>query len=669
MNDVLMKPKEHVWKTVLLLLAAIVASFAAVVFTAYDPEFLVMDFDAATLRRFVRLPGEIGAVHTLAFAGVFLLFRRNLKGKTDLRALILSCCFSLFLSVGLSYRLFTDATFFFASKKQFLFALFLTGGNALVLYTLLKELFRAADGMRSAAPDGTGTTGERKTFFLVAGLLLLCWLPFELGFFPGSVPYDGRKQLLIYDGVVELTNDHPYFATYFFGALYRLGERVFGDNAVFAIVLCQNLAAAAVFSGVCVFLRKLCGSKTVFVCSVLFYALVPVFWAYAQSVIKDTLFFVCFTWLLLEAARILFSKEPVGKGTYFRLETAAVLTAVFRNNGFPIALLLLLALILGAPKLRRRAVLLSGACIVVVSVFATAAVPAYLRIPEANPFESLSIPIQQVARCVTVHGEEMTAEEKEAVEALMPAELFRNYKPGISDPVKGELKSRVASPDGAFRTLWLRCLQRYPATCADAFMNHVYGWIDPFYVTGDQGQYQFHIREAFERTNPAFKDSGYVYSAYVFPETLRLLSKNVAELANRVPFVQLLCMPGIWFWAALTALAGALAARDKKGVLFLVPVLVYHIGCFFSPVNGCLRYVLPLIAAAPLTVGCVLLRHADGGTVPEAGEEYRGSLLGTPLRTLGFVLALGLFVFAAGRGRAVTPHTESPAPAAQTETR
>lgn len=69
-----------------------------------------------------------------------------------------------------------------------------------------------------------------KHYLLVAFLLILAgWLPYILIFWPGSVPYDGFRQLNMFAGNQRFTNKHPWELSLIMGALMTIGN-VISDN-------------------------------------------------------------------------------------------------------------------------------------------------------------------------------------------------------------------------------------------------------------------------------------------------------------------------------------------------------------------------------------------------------------------------------------------------------
>lgn len=546
----------------------------------------------------------------LVFIAICLLFSRFLPGKVDKTAAVLSFCYSLLLSIGLSYRLFSDARFFFASIAQFIVSLLLTAGNGLILYSVVKGILLYIDRRSEntvSLQENASVGSDRRLILRLAVIFLICWLPLELAFFPGAVPHDGRAQLLMYDGVRTLTNDHPFISTYVFGWLYHFFQNFLGQNAPFGIVLLQNISGALVFASICAFIRKNGASKALYVSSVVYYALLPAWWAYFDIVVKDTLFFVFYSWFILEYIRLLTGRYEKERTVFFRLAAAGLLTCAFRNNGILIVLPSLLILTVLFIKRKRKSFITGSVVTAAIALFMNIGMPRLLHVKKTNIFELLSIPVQQIARCVVLHGEEFSEEEIASVEKIMPMEIFSEYRPCISDYIKNPIKHNIQKPyKKNFLNVWFHFLKKYPLTYVDAAMNHVFGYTDPFYLTTELGQYSLYNKDFITEN-----DKGIVYSSYAFSNKVWGSAYEYALFGNNIPGIQLLCVPGIYTWITILVLAISVRRKDKYGVYRTVPALLYIVGCFASPANGLMRYMLPVMATTPLMLGTVFIRKKE----------------------------------------------------------
>lgn len=100
--------------------------------------------------------------------------------------------------------------------------------------------------------------------------------------------------------------------------------------------------------------------------------------------------------------------------------------------------------------------------------------------------------------------------------------------------------------------------------------------------------------------------------SYVTPYRLRSLMEGYAELWRRVPGLAQLLNPGTYTWILLL-MAGYFFYRKRYlGILVLAAPALNVAVCLASPVNGLLRYAMPVMACLPvLLYWCLEWSHAS----------------------------------------------------------
>ena len=115
-----------------------------------------------------------------------------------------------------------------------------------------------------------------------------------------------------------------------------------------------------------------------------------------------------------------------------------------------------------------------------------------LGIGRSSVGEALSVPLQQIARTVKIHGVDRDNGDFQILEEVLPniEQLGEKYNSGISDPVKegDTFRSREFQKDPLrYGRSWLRLGLRYPNTYIDAALLQSYGYwypdLDYFNVT------------------------------------------------------------------------------------------------------------------------------------------------------------------------------------------
>ena len=223
------------------------------------------------------------AVFLVLVPALLLLYHKLLKRQGSFlpSAAVVAVLFSLFLLVGQSYELTDSWDPLLATPLCRIVALLMLLGYGIFFYLLTAALFHHLDRQTGEVPAKLRRRERRRLFWIALAVLAVCWLPYLALCYPGSLTYDAQWQLGQFFGQTEATNHHPWFST-----LLNVG--------IFLYVLFQSAVCAAVFGAICVQVQVLTGRRAAFWLALLYYALVPSWGAYAQMVVKDTLFYGVF---------------------------------------------------------------------------------------------------------------------------------------------------------------------------------------------------------------------------------------------------------------------------------------------------------------------------------------------------------------------------------------
>ena len=517
---------------------------------------------------------------------------------------LIAAFFSLFTLVGISYSTQGSWVFIFGNKKQFLIAAMAFIGYFLLFDVVLSLLYQYLEGRslyRVRVKRPFPVFIEKHYRFCSFMAIYLCWLPWIIVFFSGSVPADGYRQLDMYFGGENFTTRHAWVLTMFVGFLMSVGRLVSDNMGVFLIILVTSLMECFCYAVTCDKLKKWKAPKPFCIGSVLFFGLMPMFGAYAQTVIKDsvfTAFFALFMALYLECAIPALQKcSGHGRGRQMAALTfVGLLTCFTRNNGIYMvfaAMLLLAFLTVGRMRLLSLvlALVIFGGHAVSEKVVAPA-----LGISSISSRVYFSIPFQQTARYLACYPEDVTEEEAEAIDGVLNySQLANRYNPELSDPVKATYRSGEITKEKLVRYFkaWFSMFKKHPGVYVEATLNNVYGYFYPFYHNTVQGPYRFYMKENTEYS--------FDY-AYVFPNKVRQVMAQYAYLWRRIPGLAQICNSGAYTWM-LMILAGYLIYRKRwKGLLAMAAPFLNVAVCVASPVNGMFRYVFPLVACMPVVI-------------------------------------------------------------------
>ncbi len=487
----------------------------------------------------------------------------------------------------------------------------------LVAYLLLSLLFRWFDkhtGWRTFNPSGFFA---RHPFLISAIIIALAWLPYLIVYFPGTLTWDGARSMNQFITDAPLENHHPVLMNALYAGLMTLGRTLYSDNlGLLLVVGFQYAACVAAFSLSVRQLVRMEAPRGLTVASLVFYAIYPGWGIFAQTAIKDTLFFAVFCCFSLVLLRLLRSPQPA-RGMWMALFLASLALCFTRNNGIYIVLptLAAVALYFWAKKRRETRPALTAlgvlaACLVTYALVFQVAWPA-LGINTKEDKEMLSVPFQQTARTLLEHPDDVTDQERAAIAAILPYDqLADTYLPDLADPIKESLLNEDGSLRGAERSnyfaAWLSMGLRHPATYLRATLANTYAYFYPWTIVGpniDRPLYYIYMQG--EPINKSFKVH------YLLPSRIRDAATHTLDKQLETPGISLIWSPATYIWILLILITYAAHRRNPQGLILMLPAVMLLITVLAGPLNGQIRYILPIAAALPLYAGCLLGRPSS----------------------------------------------------------
>lgn len=268
---------------------------------------------------------------------------------------------------------------------------------------------------------------------------------------------------------------------------------------------------------------------------------------------------------------------------------------LFRNNGMPMVLLSgLVSLVYMFKKYTWKERLQYCMGVFAVSIVAGKLITLLLMqatgAVEGSSGEMLSIPFQQTARYLQVYKEEITPEEKTAIEAILgPVEdIAGAYDPKISDPVKALYDKNSGKEElMAYFGAWLKGGLKHPVEYIEAFLAHVYGWFTPGVSSAIRYEVEYDT----------------ISGQGLFPNAQKIVL-FLYRFADRISLLGVLQNVGAYVWG-LFFLTYFQYKKSQKNLAFAtLPLWVSLLICMASP---CFiyhpRYALPIIFLVPFLYG------------------------------------------------------------------
>lgn len=453
-------------------------------------------------------------------------------------------------------------------------------------------------------------------------LLALCWSPYLIAFYPGTVCWDLGEMVAQFFGQRPMDTWHPVFLTWVIGGCVWLGRLVGSDNLGAALyTLLQTALMAFALGSSLRLMRSLRLSRAARLAAAAFFALLPIWGGYAQFISKDTLYTSALLLFTLCLIRLVLAREgrlaaPVGREAA-GLFVWGLLTCLMRSNGLYVILPTAVFAFAFAARGRARLAVggaLAGA-VALALLFSHVLLPA-LGVRDETASGLYSVCFQQSARVLRDHGDQVTTEEYAEIDRVLDAEnLAELYEPWISDPVKftfrqyGQGAEAEKAALARYRETWLSMLSKYPLTYAEAFFagNVSYYTFAPK-LEGETYNQQAGNRLVFE-TYELGEDPRFLHTEQIAAlEGARTLLAVFARGIRHIPLLGLLYACATYTW--LLAGAGMSAVRQRRWRLLVgfLPALLTLGVCMLGPVNDYFRYFLPIVAMTPALLAAADLR-------------------------------------------------------------
>lgn len=549
--------------------------------------------------------GTLGAILLLA---CFVPARQGLERadrRTLLAGLVLGLLFSFALSLGAELRFYGGLL---PGMGSMLRRLAVPVMAAPYLGCLIARLIAP----RASSPEHCTWNIPMWGYMLI---LLACWTPILLAYFPGMLNYDFPTEYTQF--FTGYDNRHPllYLVTCY--AVYHIGQLLSNPTlAVLILTILRMLSLSAALAYACVFLqrRRVPPHILLLVCAL--FALHPMFSVMSVSSAKDTPFAAAvltlslLCWEAAEDPKSFFASRH--KTACFVL--MIILTWHLRKNGVA-ALLMLPAVILIVRGFAKKMAVLCAVGLAA-SFLLAAGMNAALKPDDQPSFQLYSIPAQQLVR--TYHLGSMTPEEKEELEGWYPKGFGLTLFPHLADGAKGGLdEERLAQNADAYMSLWARAGAKNPRLYLEAFLMLNMGLWYPDDLS----------HSAVYQDRP-WKALGYLqldeFAANEYEITAINLLPPVRNMVERVcrynayqkyPLVSILFCTATPFWCILLSCAAFFARRRGRFAVSSLGVLGLWASYLFGPCT-LPRYVLPLFCLAPVLLALAFFGDFSA-SVPE----------------------------------------------------
>lgn len=441
-------------------------------------------------------------------------------------------------------------------------------------------------------------------------LIIVTWTPSYLAYYPGICSYDFQVQMEQIQNLFWIDH-HPQMHTWLIYGFWSLGKNVFHNTnlgiGLFSFIQMCILAASFIY-GIKVLTKHHFGTMKRMLL-LLFAIVYPFHMFMGISMTKDVLFAAFFYFLLASIVDVLLTGDNQLRwsGTEVVIFLTMLPVIWFRNNARYAIFVLLFILLCTAifskkKKLYTRILIACGSGTIVALIVLSITVNVF-DIQQGDRKEMLSMPMQQLARTLYYHEEELDQDTREFLGNIILDQAWKEYNPTISDPVKRHIYTKYIKDNyREFIDVYISLGLAYPGDYVNATLALDAGY---FYI-GDETCTTVNM-------NDGQMGAGFVQTKWVddFLAEMDITKQPILpglhdsmeqfvsyNLFMNWPIVKYLLLPGIITWIYM--FIGVLNWYKRKyKILIPMACIGAYLGTLLLGPVVQLRYIYPLIVVLP----------------------------------------------------------------------
>lgn len=527
----------------------------------------------------------------------------------------LSLLFSIFVVLGYSYDQVSSWDLCF-SKPILIFLTFVKLTGYYLLFNCVMHKFYEFITNNSKKdlpiPKKIKELLDNKPFLTSVVIMLICWLPYIISFYPAILSPDPSNQIKQFFGIhtkymdsvdlidesVTITNHHPVLHTVLLGGCTKIGMTLFDSTNIglFLYSIIQIIILLSALAFTIKYMKKIETPYYIRFMALIIYSLVPVFPLYAMSAVKDTIFTALVIVYMINVYDLIKYRNTVKYSSKKCLLLTLLLLVIMlmRNNGLYLVALSFPLLLLIEKKNRIKLVMILVLPVVLYNRYNDILLP-YLKITEGSIREMLSIPFQQSARYVKEYGDDLDEDEVSAIDNVLGIDtLASRYKPELADPVKNEFNKYTTDEElNTYFKEWYKGLLKHPDSYIQATINNVYGYFDP----NTSNWYVYYNYD--KRLSQEGNTFNYSFNGLSIP---RDILSSYALAFPYLPILGIIVNIGFSVWLYMYMFVILIKDKKYKYLIYLAPVVSLVLVCIASPANTYFRYAMPYIFAMPVMI-------------------------------------------------------------------
>lgn len=485
------------------------------------------------------------------------------------------------------------------------FVILTTLGLLVIFYYIVCVLLMNVNRVVSTENEQDARKFSWKIFFIYAGIILLCMIPYFLLNYPGIMTPDSLNQFAQVIGADAYDDHHPWIHTMTIKLFYSIGYGISNDMyvgiATYTIAQMIIMALSVAYTIECMYEMHV--KKGYRIALLLFYVLYPFNTIYAMTMWKD----IIFSAAVLIFTVTLYRTKVMMLGTnrdFILFVLSAVAMCLYRHNGMyaaigvgAVLLLVQLTAYKKDDKKDKSALMKEAEVIAVIGIIVWMVLDPVMEINKVTPGESVynyTIPLQQMAR-VVADDCDISDEDVALIEKInIISYVKENYIPTGAD----NMFQWVLYGDHQYfeehmqeySDLWIRYGLKHPVLYVEAFIDQTRGYFVP--MNAEQTMY-FGILEN--------NDFGLETRSVISGPLLIKINEILIKLGNIIPVYGVMYSMGSLFWILLLLVAVVVCRREYNKILAFLPCLMTTVTVFIAtPLVADMRYAYELVLALPV---------------------------------------------------------------------
>ena len=443
-------------------------------------------------------------------------------------------------------------------------------------------------------------------------IIMLVRIPFIIIFYPGNSNGDTFDQLCqffhrdaswskdmvnLIDKNVYINQHHPVFSTFILGGAVKLGMMIHDfEFGIFLYVISQIIITSSIFSFAIYYMKKINIPFWIRNLVLAIICLVPHYLSYTLLAIKDTpnaIFTLLYLIFLIQIIRNYDSIYKKKRNIIFLIITM-LMVMLFRNNG-------ILTIVMSYPflfflyKKHFKKLLIVFLIPIIIYFSFNEVMYRCFSFSKGSPKEMLSIPFMQIARVANREGAKaFSKEDRKTIDKVLDfSEITDEYYPDLSDPVKDTYRNNATKEDLLnFFKVWFKYLCKYPRVYIESFINSTYSYFYPYEF------YENLMLGSDDRVAKEFDSYGSIYRFYDVKDKIG----TFMQILFRIPIIGILFRVAFYDWFLIFSCIWVIYKKNYKYLIPLLALISVLLVCLASPINGSMRYILPILFSLPAII-------------------------------------------------------------------